>query len=102
MTAPIAYFIGDTFDEVAIYYGDDGQPASLVGVVVTAWLQTRDAQVPVTTLVTNANAGVFALHIEEAVTATVPAGIWPLFVRYVASGDTRTEQAARVAWKDAA
>ena len=102
MTAPIPTFRGDTFDQQAAYYGDDGQPASLVGVTVTAWVKTRDAQVPVTTLVTSAALGQFALRIEESVTATIPFGIWPLFVRYVAAGDTRTEQAARVAFRDAA
>ena len=100
MTAPIQQFRGDTLDLAATYLGDNALPAPLVGVTITAWVQTRDAQFAVTTLVTDTPNGLYRLRMTQAQTTAVPAGIWPLFVRYAVAGDTETDEAARVAFTD--
>ena len=101
MNAPIQHYRGDTLDLAATYLGQNGLPASLTGVVITAWVQTRDAQFAAAILVTDVDNGIYRLRMTAAVTATVPTGIWPLFVRYVVAGEPETDQAARVAFTDA-
>lgn len=49
---------------------------------------------------TDAGAGDFTLNMDEAVTATVPLGIWPVFVQYVDAGDVEKEQVDRVRFRD--
>lgn len=100
MTAPRLQYRGATLTIAATRLGPDAQPTSVLGTVITAWVQTRDAQIAMIVVVTDAIAGDFTLNMDEAVTATVPLGIWPVFVQYMDAGDVEKEQVDRVRFKD--
>jgi hypothetical protein len=102
MTAPRLQYRGATLTIAATYLGPDALPASVAGKVITAWVQTRDAQIAMVVVVTNVALGQFTLNMDEAVTATVPLGIWPVFVQYAGAGDVEKDKVIRVRFKDTA
>lgn len=102
MIAPVDVFRGETFDLEAQYLDAAGQPRSLAGVTVTAWLAGPSGAIPVAIAIGNLVQGLYRFRQERALTALWPAGFWTLYVSYADAAETETEAVVTVTVRDPA